>query len=271
MKFSYKLIVTLLLSLLYAEPAAVHAQQPFSTDDADTTERGKFHFEFFNEFDVLQKSFYPARTQNLANFLLNYGLTDRLEVGGDIPLITIFNANVSQLGDPTGIGDFNIGIKYNFYREKRGSWLPALTISNYVELPTGDVEKQLGSGLIDVNFYGVAQKTISNDIKLRANAGILFTGNNATGLVGITVLRGTVYTAGASLIKDFNSRLSLGVEMFGAWSARRGLESESQRTTLIGGSFALRDHFFFDFGVHGGKGDGSPRLGAVIGFSMDFK
>ena len=30
---------------------------------ADTTERGKFHLEFFNEFDVLQESSYPARMQ----------------------------------------------------------------------------------------------------------------------------------------------------------------------------------------------------------------
>jgi hypothetical protein len=33
----------------------------------------------------------------------------------------------------------------------------------------------------------------------------------------------------------------------------------------------LRDNFSFDFGVLGGKGTGDPRIGVVIGFSIDLK
>src|SRR6266853_4974690 len=35
------------------------AQQPFYTDDPGVTDRGKFHFELANEFDVLQTALYP--------------------------------------------------------------------------------------------------------------------------------------------------------------------------------------------------------------------
>ena len=269
MKFVYQLIVTL-LALFCTVPAAVQAQQPFATDDADTTERGQFHFEFFNEYDVLQHSLYPARRQNTANFKLNYGLTERIEFNFDIPLLTIYNSRISPLGDPTGMGDADFGVKYNFHQESAGSWLPALTATLYVESPTGSVEKQLGSGLVDYNLYGVAQKTLPKDTKLRANAGVLFAGNNSTGLVGITSSRGKVYTAGASLIKDFSPKLSLGVEATGAWTSDVDLRAR-QLTFLVGGKYALRDNFSLDFGLLGGKWEGSPRLGAVIGYSIDFK
>src|ERR1043165_776652 len=92
-----------LLSLIF--PSTARAQLPFYTDDADTTDRGKFHFEFFDEHDVLQKALYPAKRQNNANFTLNYGLTRRVELDVNFPLLTIINAKTAPLGNPAGIGD----------------------------------------------------------------------------------------------------------------------------------------------------------------------
>lgn len=259
-----------LFALLWVLTATAQAQQPFATDDADTTERGKFHFEFFNEHDVLQRSLYPARRQNTTNFKFNYGLTERIELNFDIPLLAIYNSKVSPLGNPKGIGDADFGVKYNFYREREGSRLPAMTVTLYVELPTGSVEKQLGSGLYDYNLYGVVQKTLTKNTKLRANAGVLFAGNNSTGLVGIISSRGKVFTAGTSLIKDFTPKLSLGAEVYGAHTSNVDL-GIGQLTFLVGGKYQLRDNFSLDFGLIGGKGAGSPRVGAVVGCSIDFK
>jgi hypothetical protein len=53
---------------------ALQAQLPFYTDDPAVTEKGKWHFEFFDELDVLQHSQYPNLRQNTANYKLNYGL-----------------------------------------------------------------------------------------------------------------------------------------------------------------------------------------------------
>ena len=114
----------------------------------------------------------------------------------------------------------DFGVKYNFHQESAGSWLPALDRDTLRRISDRESrEKQLGSGLVDYNLYGVAQKTLPKDTKLRANAGVLFAGNNSTGLVGITSSRGKVYTAGASLIKDFSPKLSLGAEATGAWTS----------------------------------------------------
>jgi hypothetical protein len=56
-----------------ASEAGVTNQEPKRyTDDPAVTERGKWHFEFFNEFDALQHPQYPNLRQNTANYKLNY-------------------------------------------------------------------------------------------------------------------------------------------------------------------------------------------------------
>src|SRR5437868_4947286 len=97
-------------------PLKIAAQQPFATDDADVTPKGKFHFEFSNEYDLLQRSLFPARAQTIADSELDYGLFDGVEVGIESPLIVIVNARGSA---PTafGIGDTNLSVKYNFLKE----------------------------------------------------------------------------------------------------------------------------------------------------------
>jgi len=57
-----------LLVLCRSEPLA--AQLPFYTDDPAVTEQGKWHLEFFNEYDALQLQF-PNIRQNTANSKLN--------------------------------------------------------------------------------------------------------------------------------------------------------------------------------------------------------
>ena len=76
------------LSLVVVVSTAT-AQQPFVTDDADTTPKGHFHFEFSNEFDWLQRETFPSLKQNTADFELDYGLLDRVEIGIESPLLTI--------------------------------------------------------------------------------------------------------------------------------------------------------------------------------------
>src|SRR6202163_2917124 len=85
--------VVLLFTIGIIQPAA--AQLPFYTDDPAVTERGKWHFEFFNEFDALQRQ-YPNLRQNTANYKLNYGLPHNLELDVDAPYLAIFRAVGTQ-------------------------------------------------------------------------------------------------------------------------------------------------------------------------------
>jgi hypothetical protein len=259
-----RFLVLLFCASWLAKPLT--AQLPFYTDDPAVTAAGKWHFEFFNEFDFLQLQ-YPNVRQNTANYKLNYGLPCNLELDVDVPYLAIFRA----AGIPAAIGggDTNLGIKWEFHKESPGSGLPALGASFYVEFPTGDFSRQLGSGLTDYWLNLIAQKSLSDKTRINGNAGYLFAGNTSTGALGIQATRGHVYTGGLSLLHDFTARLTLGVEVYGGYTNNGDL-GRSQLQFLIGGQYLVGRSVTFDFGVLGGKYIASPRAGVQIGFSVDF-
>lgn len=261
-----RIIVSFSFLLLFG--ASVRAQQPFVTDDADVTPKGKFHFEFSNEFDWLQRDSFPNLRQNTADFEITYGLFEHVEIGIAAPLITIFNASGPLPKTISGIGDTNVSLKYNFLRERENSRMPAMAVGLNLELPTGNKRRQLGSGLADFYINGILQKSLTDKTKLRVNGGVLFSGNETTGAVGIRT-RGTVLTAGGSLVRQFTPRLQLGMELTGAMARELQL-GKGQLQTTLGGNFQFHPKASFDFGIIGGKHVASPRLGVQLGVSVDF-
>jgi hypothetical protein len=261
-------LTSLLCAVIFAATAA-HAQQPFITDDADVTDRGKFHFEFSNEFDLLQRDAFPGIRQNTASFELAYGLWPNVEISLEAPLITIFNAR--RTGAPrtvSGIGDTNLSVKYNFLREREGSRRPALTLSGAVEIPTGSTRRGLGSGVADFSLNGVLQKSVTRRTKYRLNGGVIFSGNTLTGAVGLRT-RGTVYTGSTSVVREFTPKLQLGAEMSGALARNANL-GKGQLRWQVGGNHTLRENLTLDFGLVAGRYSASPRVGAQLGISLDF-
>jgi hypothetical protein len=255
--------------LLLALKSECLAQLPFYTDDADTTPKGKFHLEISNEHDLLQKSAYPTKRQNTLVFTLNYGLTNKLELGINAPLLTLINSKTVSPRNVDGIGDTQFGMKYNFLAEREGSKRPAMALVFYVEAPTGNTQKQLGSGLVDYWLYGVIQKSFTKKTKGRLNGGVLFSGNNSTGLIGIETQRGHIYTGDGSIVRDITDRLQLGVEVFGAVTGSFVL-NKGQLTTQFGGDYALTKKLTMTFGLLAGKFASSPRVGGQVGFTYDF-
>jgi hypothetical protein len=247
-----------------------YGQLPFFTDDADITDKGKFHIEFSNEHDWLHKSSFPGKRQNISIFTLNYGLTDRIELGINAPFMKIFNERESQLGSPSGIGDLQFGVKIKLREERKESSFPAMSVVFLVEAPTGSTGKQIGSGLLDYWVYGVLQKSFTKRTVGRLNGGVLFAGNRSTGLVGIQTTRGQVFTGNGSLVRDFTENLKLGIEVFGRVTNDFNL-SRGQLQTQVGGSYALRDDFAFTFGVLADRFPAGPRVGVHLGFTYDLK
>lgn len=263
----FRLVVFLLT--LSVSSLSVYCQLPFFTDDADVTDKGKFHVELSNEYDWLQRSSLPGKRQNTSTFTLNYGLTDRIELGVNVPVIKIFNARESQFGDPSGIGDVQFGVKVKLSEERDTSSIPAMAVVFYAEAPTGSIRKQIGSGLADYWLYGVIQKSITKRTVARLNGGILFAGNSSIGLIGVEARRGQVFTGNGSLVRDFTKKLQLGVEVFGGVTNDFRL-SRGQLEAQIGGSYSVRDNFAFTFGLLGGRFPASPRVGFQLGCTYDF-
>ncbi len=242
------------------------SQLPFYTDDPAVTEKGKWHFEFFNELDALQLQ-YPNVKQNTANYKLNYGLPHNLELDVDAPYLAIFRAVGTQ--NSTGKGDTNLGIKWEFHQQAKNSRVPAMGASLYIEFPTGDSSQQLGSGLTDYWLNMIAQESVSDKTRININLGYLFAGNSSTGVLGITSTRGHVYTGGLSVMHDFTDKLTLGGEVYGGYSDNGDL-GRSQFQVMAGGQYAIRNGLSLGFGVLGGRYIASPRLGGQIGFAVNF-
>lgn len=266
MRLTLSVLRLLPVACVFFGAAQVRAQLPFYTDDTGVTERGKWHFEFFNEYDALQLQ-YPNREQNTANFKLNYGLPHNLELDVDVPYLNIYRAD----GNPpaSGGGDTNVGVKWVFHHESAGSRSPALGASFYVEFPTGDSHEQLGSGLTDYWLNMIGQKSLSAKTRVTGNIGFLFAGNTSTGALGTQNTRGQVYTGGISLLHDFTPRLTLGTELYGGY-ADNGNLGRSQFQAMGGGEYALRNGLSFCFGLLGGKYVASPRIGGQVGVAVDF-
>jgi hypothetical protein len=248
--------------------ATCQGQQPFVTDDADVTPRHRFHFEFSNQFDLLQRSAFPNLKQNNADMELDFGVLENFELGVEVPFITIINSRNHPPRSVSGLGDINLSAKYNFMREGDHSSRPAMAITVNLELPTGNVSKQLGSGLVDFDLNGVLQKSLTTRTKIRLNGGVLFSGNETTGVLGVQA-RGTVFTASGSITRQFSSKLLLGIELAGA-KARNSALGKAQLLTQVGGNYQFAKRATFDFGIVAGKYPASPRLGAQAGVSIDF-
>ena len=268
-KSKRRMLLLICASVLFGAGSYAQAQQPFNTDDVGVTPRHHWHFELANQFDILSKEIYPNLRQNTANLKVAFGLFENLEVGVDNQAITIMNAN-SLLVERNvfGVGDLDISIKYNFLKEKEGSKRPALAASFSIEFPTGDASRQLGSGLRDYVGNGIAQFSLNDKTKLHLNAGLVFAGNTLTGAVGLKT-RGVVYTGGASVTRQINDKLLLGMELTGAMTSNFDL-GRGAILGQFGGNYSLRKNMTLDFALSKGTFPGAQRAGALLGISMDF-
>ena len=267
-KYLYETIFAVLI-LFSLNSLTANAQTPFTTDDADVTGAGKFHFELLNEYDLLQHSIYPNLRQNTVTSRLAYGLVKDVEIGVDVPVVTILNAPGTVPQHPFGFSDTSLHLKAKLSKEKKTSPLPALAAGFYVRFPTGNPANSLGSGVTNYLLYGVAQKSISEKTKVRVNAGVLFAGNTVTGVLGIKTAKGKLFAGGLSVVKEYTEKLKLGIELNSVVSGNFQL-SRGQLQTTLGGNYLLRRNLTFDFGFLLGRFPASPRAGGLIGFTVDF-
>jgi hypothetical protein len=89
--------------------------------------------------------------------------------------------------------------------------------------------------------------------------------------VRIRTTSGTVSTAGGGSIgHDFTRKLDLGIELVGAVSHHNFDLGREQLQSEIGGNYQLYRNLTLDLGLIGDFYQASPRVGSIIGFSVDF-
>jgi hypothetical protein len=258
---------TLLFLSLLIQATPLHAQMPFYTDDPSVTPPKTLHLEIFDEYDGLQSSQFPDERQNTANFKINFSPWSHVELDLDVPYLTIQRAPGTM--SSSGMGDTNLGAKWNFRDAPPDSLRPTFAVSFYVEFPTGNASQELGSGLTDYWLNVIAQEPISEATRINVNLGLLFAGNTSTGAVGIQTRRGQVYTGGGSLLHDVTPRLTWGAELYGGVSDGAG-QDKTQLQAMLGAQYTIRDGLTISLGLLGGKYGATPQIGGQLGISIDF-
>jgi hypothetical protein len=181
-----------------------------------------------------------------ANLALQYGLRERLAIGVEMPLlytwtgflddfikgfedVTGFQRNIRfelpqnrfaygfekdgkvvlrGSSGAVGFGDVAFSTKALLYEE--GSWRPAVAGRLALKLPTGDNDRALGSGAVDIGF-GIALEKTLGPVRLYFNTGLTIpTGNpfSGTGIESIPMLS-TFLTGEYQLTEHFSLLLQL--------------------------------------------------------------
>ena len=250
----------LVCALLWLVAAPVFAQQPYSTEDADVAKRHSVKLSIGAEFDALQPEDTDHDRQTSVLTRASYGAVDKLEIEASAPVIYLQNAAEPNAA---GYGDTQAGIKYRIREDSHG---PAVALAFSVQAPTGDAERDIGSGVTMTWINAIVEHAIAEKTKVALNAGFMPSGNPSIGALGINAHRGKIVTFGGMLTREVSDKLKLGGEINGAMPTTG--DAQHQLHVLGGGNYELRRGTTIDAGVVVGHFTRTPRFGLMVGVTL---
>ena len=131
------------------------AEHPLITDDTGTQGRGKFQLELNGEYGR-DKNDGVVQQTTPATSALTYGVIDSLDASIGIPYERIKNDESGSSG-LNGLGDMAIAAKGRFYGKNGLSF----AVKPILTLPTGDKDKQRGTGKITYSIFFIATKEVA--------------------------------------------------------------------------------------------------------------
>jgi Putative MetA-pathway of phenol degradation len=236
------------------------AQQPFSTDEADLVKPRAAKISVGAEFDALQPEDTDHDRQTTLLMRAGYGAAKNLEVELAAPVIFLANAIEPNA---RGYGDTSMSAKYQVRDDARG---PAVALAFSVQAPTGDADRDIGSGVTMTWLNAIVGRKVSSKTNVSANLGFMPTGNPSVGALGINARRGRIVTFGGLVNTEITSKLKLGAEVNGA--ATTTGDAAHQLHVLSAGNYELRRGVTLYGGVVVGHYTRTPRYGVLGGVTI---
>ena len=132
-----------LIVLCCLTPSDASAGPPYRTDDPEPTEFRHFELYTFSTGTVVS----GGKTGTLPGIELNYGLIPN----GQLTIDTVAAFDSPSDGPMQyGYGDTPISFKYRFIQEDSKGWRPQVAVFPLVNLPSGDANRGLGVGHVQV-------------------------------------------------------------------------------------------------------------------------
>jgi hypothetical protein len=244
-------------ALVFACATPAFAQQPYSTEEADVARPRSVKLSVGAEFDALQPEDTDHSRQTTIMMRAAYGATDNLELDASAPIIYLQNAAEPNAA---GYGDTTAGLKYRVREDSRG---PAVALAFSVQAPTGDADRDIGSGVTMTWLNAIVEHKLSSQTAVAGNLGFMPTGNPSIGALGINAHRGKILTFGASLTRDVTGKLKMGAAVDGATTTTGDVQHQLHVTG--GGNYQLRRGATLDAGVIVGHYTRTPRFGVIVG------
>lgn len=211
--------------------ATALAGPPFLTDDPEPVDY--HHYEFY-VFSILDKNNVAIEEPQLAipAVEFNWGAIPNVQLHVAIPYaFSLPNAAPAA----NGLGDIEAGLKFRFIQE--ASNRPQVGIYPLFELPTGDVNRNLGNGKLWMKLPLWLQKSWGS-WKTYGGAGYAL--NSAKDMRN--------YPFGGWLLqKDLNEKLTLGAELFSQGAV--STQSHSYTIFNVGGNYNFSKNFSLLFSV----------------------
>ncbi|HUK60120.1 MAG TPA: hypothetical protein VLV50_12890 [Stellaceae bacterium] len=170
------------------------------------------------------------------NAEVNYSPTDRLQLHAMLPY-----AFDRLSGGPThwGIGDFETGVRYRFVDDDPNGWTPAIAAYPLVDFPTGDKNRNLGTGSTHAFLPLWFSKSFGSWTPFAGGGYWINPGTNNKNW--------TLFSAG--VVKTVNDTLSLTGEIFNATSSKIGIPDQTGIDFGARVNFNANNHFVLTLGT----------------------
>lgn len=151
-------------SFLLCVPPCAIAAHPLISDDSGTQGRGKWQVEVLGEYDFDSKnSTDPSEISSTSKdrdaelkSALTYGVTDTTDLIFTVPYQWKRSDNEGNITSGNGFSDLALECKWRFF-EKEGL---GIALKPGVTFPTGDKDKDLGTGRTGYSLFLLATKEL---------------------------------------------------------------------------------------------------------------
>ncbi len=218
---------------------------PFKTDDPQPVDYR--HWEFY--VASMQQFARHETGASCPHFEVNYGVVPDVQLHCVVPFEYVHTLE----GTHYGYSDTELGVKYRFVEET--DTMPQIGVFPLVEIPTGNVDEQLGSGKVQAYFPAWVQKSWG---KLTTYAGGGFWYNPGVGQKNWGF-------AGWEAQYDFSEVFTLGGEVF--YQTADSQDSASSCGCNVGGFINLDEHNHILFSL-GHSISGAVTMTGYIGYQL---
>jgi hypothetical protein len=128
-----------LLAILF--PATVLAGPPFLTDDPEPVDYGHWEINNYTSSVFARGTSYTVAPGSD----INYGVLPNVQAHVNVAFAA---STTSGIGTSYGPADLELGVKYRFVETKPDDWWPQIAIYPFLDLPSGDASRGLGTGSV---------------------------------------------------------------------------------------------------------------------------